>query len=87
MKIELGSEVIDRITKFRGIAIARTEYLNGCVRYGVQGPYDPDKKRIPSAEWIDEEQLELIEKTMIESGKPSGGPHAAPRGRPNPSDR
>ncbi len=32
MVIELGSKVIDRITGFKGVAVARTTFINGCAR-------------------------------------------------------
>ena len=35
-KIKLGQEVRDRVTGFKGIATARTTYLQGCDRISVQ---------------------------------------------------
>lgn len=35
-QIDLGDEVEDVVSGYRGIAVSRTEYLNGCAKYGVQ---------------------------------------------------
>jgi len=35
-KVKLGQEVKDTITGFRGIAVTRTEFLQGCCRIEVQ---------------------------------------------------
>jgi hypothetical protein len=55
-KVKLGTQVTDKISGFTGVAIARTEFLNGCVRVGVQARVDKDGK-VPEAEWFDEVQL------------------------------
>ena len=34
-EIQLGDRVKDKITGFTGIAVSRTEYINGCVQYTV----------------------------------------------------
>lgn len=39
-EIKLGTECQDRISKFRGIAIARTTYLQGCNRILLQPQVD-----------------------------------------------
>lgn len=72
--IKLGSEVKDSITGFSGIAMARVEYLNGCIQYEVK-PKKLDKNRkMLDSEWIDEEQL--ISKPEAKRG----GPHNIPTG-------
>jgi hypothetical protein len=69
MKIKLGSRVTDRITGFTGIAIARTDWLTGCVRFGVQSEELHNGKPI-GAEWFDEDAL-------VKAKKRKGGPPAA----------
>jgi len=58
-KFDLGSRVRDKITGYVGTIVARIEYLNGCKRYSVQAKVKDEK--IPEPEWLDEQQLELIE--------------------------
>ena len=72
--IELGQKVKDRITGFKGIAVAKIEYLNGCIRYQIQPKKDKEGK-IPESEWIDEQQLEKKEKK-----EKNGGPGKTPSG-------
>ena len=36
--IKLGDDCKDPITGFQGIATAKTEWLYGCTRFGLQGP-------------------------------------------------
>jgi len=57
--IELGSKVRDKITGFEGIAIARTTYLTGCDRYGIQ-PAGIFEGKTADAEWYDETRLEIL---------------------------
>lgn len=55
--IELGDEVVDKITGLKGIAVAKCIYLHGCVQFQIQ-PKAKDNK-IMKGYWIDEPQLEL----------------------------
>jgi hypothetical protein len=59
MKIKLGSEVRDLVTGLTGIAIGRTEWINGCARIIVQPKVDKDSK-LPDGVNVDEPQLEVI---------------------------
>lgn len=77
MKIKLGSKVIDSITGFAGVATARTEYLNGCIRIGLQAPVGKDGK-IPDTEWFDEQRLTTKSKAK------RGGPGPVPPSRDCP---
>lgn len=81
--IKLGSKVRDRITTLEGIATSRTEYLNGCVRYAVQ-PVGLKDGKIIDPDYVDVEQLEVIEEPEDKKVVPSGGPRDAPRALPNP---
>ena len=73
-RLKLGDEVRDTVTGFRGIAIAKTEYLHGCARIAVQPRVDKDGK-VPDSCTFDEPQLELIEKQRVDDGeKQTGGP-------------
>jgi hypothetical protein len=46
---------------FEGIAVSRTEYLSGNVRYGIQPPELKDGKPIDPT-WIDQGQLEPVDR-------------------------
>ncbi len=81
-KIELGTQVQDRITGFRGTIVGRTEWETGCTTYCVQSKCDKDGK-LPDAEWIDEIRLEVVESPdLAVVPKEEGGPTPRP-GRPS----
>lgn len=70
--INVKDKVKDTITGFEGIVIARTEWLNGCVRCCIQSQKLKDGK-ILDTETIDEGQLEIIEAGNRETvDKPPG---------------
>jgi len=76
-KFELGEKVRDKVSGFKGTIIQRTEFLNGCIQYGVQ-PQGLDKDgKIRDAMGIDEQSIELIEKkkSPFEFKKRNGGPY------------
>lgn len=86
--ITLGSEVVDRVTGFRGIAIGRTMYLNGCARVGIQPKVDKDGK-VPDAIWFDEPQLKVLKESKVPLGpRDTGGPAPSiPTKHSNPTSR
>lgn len=57
--VQLGDEVRDAVSGFLGVAISRTEYLNGCARISVQPPVGRDGK-LPEYQTFDEPQLKII---------------------------
>lgn len=75
--IELGSRVKDSVTSFEGIAIAKCNYMNGCVRYEVQPQGLKDNKPIETL-WIDESQLIVKGLIAIKKSKDPGGPGSIP---------
>lgn len=56
----LGSKVRDSVTGFEGVATAKHEYLNGCVRYSVEPPIGYDGK-LPEAQTFDVQRLVVVE--------------------------
>ena len=56
MKYELGQELKDIITGFRGIAVGRTEYLTGCNHYGLCSQKMKEGKP-GDWQWFDESRL------------------------------
>lgn len=82
--LKLGDKVRDTVTGLEGIAIAKTEWLNGCFRWTVQPPIDKDGK-VPEAHSVDEHQLIVVtEKTHVPN-RATGGPRPAPRDLPSPT--
>jgi hypothetical protein len=74
-KFELGDEVKDRITKFKGIIRGRSQYLTGCNSYGLQSQILKENK--PSDWiWIDEDLLIKIKNKKIKLDRKidKGGP-------------
>lgn len=71
-EIELGEEVADTITGFKGTATGRYIFLNGCIRVEVTPKGLKDGKPI-ELEVFDEQRL-----TGKRSKKPPGGPQAGP---------
>jgi len=74
-KLELGSKVKDIISGYKGIIVARSEWVTGCKRYGVQAEACKDSKPIDE-QWFDEVRLELMSlpKKIKVSTQPTGGP-------------
>ena len=63
-KIKLGSEVCDKITGFKGIAIGIAIYITGCDQYLVQPPCEKTSKK-PTGQWCDEGRLEVLETHVV----------------------
>ena len=86
--VKLGNKVRDLITGFEGVAIARTEYLYGCVHICIAPKLGADGKR-PENEWFDEQRVEVVEDTPVPVAAgysaTTGGPADAPPARPTPS--
>jgi hypothetical protein len=61
------------ITGFQGQVVSRTEFLNGCIQYRVQGPLKKDGT-IPSPERFAERQLILVKPAPKKAVVKSGGP-------------
>jgi len=69
--VNLGDKVEDKITGFKGVAIARVQYLNGCISVQVKPAILKDGSTL-EAEWFDEQQLIDTSKATV------GGPQARP---------
>jgi hypothetical protein len=64
--IMLGDLVKDKVSGFKGIATSRTEFLNGCVRFGVNASKLDKDGKIFQTEVFDEEQLEVVKVSVYE---------------------
>ncbi len=71
--IELGSKAKDTISGYTGIATARYEYMNGCVRYELSGT---DKEGRPLSYVFDVQQIEVLEAPKVKKPRhrATGGP-------------
>lgn len=78
--IELGSKARDKITEFEEIVICRSEWLNGCTRYGIQPQVLHDGKPI-DPQFVDEPQLEVIVPEPRRPEPKTGGPQKDPSAR------
>jgi len=58
-EIELGDKVKCNVTGFVGVAIAKTEFLNGCIQYTVVPKVDK-KNTIQDEVMIDQQSLQVI---------------------------
>lgn len=63
--IPLGSEVKDKVTGFRGVAIGRTEWLTGCATIIVKPKVDKDGK-VPESQTVDEPLLDVLKSPKFE---------------------
>ena len=64
IELRLGDTVRDKVSGFKGIAIARYSYLQGCDRFCLQPPVDKDGK-LPDTANFDEPQLEVMSKQTV----------------------
>lgn len=73
-EIKLGDKVRCKITGFTGIAVAKTEFINGCVQWNVLPKGDKNNK-MPEDISIDKQSLEVIpiKKKKIKRAS-NGGP-------------
>ena len=76
MEIELGDKVRDIYTGYIGTAVARTEFINGCVQYAVAGKVGKDNKPALDGDiGIDSQSLEVVKTKKKKTIKDeSGGP-------------
>lgn len=76
--MKLGDKVRDKVSGFEGIATARTEWLNGCLRWGISPRVGEDGK-LPEDIWVDDQQIEVLEEDPQqffpkEAHRMTGGP-------------
>ena len=59
----LGDKVKDKVTGFVGVATCRTEFLNGCVQFGIAPKVGKDNK-MPEPVDIDEDSLMIVRRKV-----------------------
>ena len=71
-EIELGDKVRCKYTGYTGIAVAKTEFINGCVQFSIATKVGKDNKLPMEGDpAIDENSLEIV--TPIKREKINGG--------------
>lgn len=74
IQIKFGSIVKDRVTGFKGMVVARVEYFNGCIQYGIRPKMKKGETgKRPDVEYIDEQHLEVIKSGRKTKQKEIGG--------------
>ena len=75
-KFKNGSRARDIITGLTGIIVGRTDYLTGCVHYGLAPEEIKNDGGIPEWVWLDESRIVLVEenaiKLKLKKEKPGG---------------
>jgi hypothetical protein len=86
-RVEIGDRVKDSITGMEGIAVARCEWLYGCVRVSVQAEALYEGKAVEYVTF-DEPQLVVVKRqaagTPKEKRATTGGARPDVMSRPNP---
>lgn len=83
-KIQLGDEVKDSVTGFRGIAVARTTWMTGCARITVQPKgQDKDGKCFEPTAFDEPMLIVLKAKVVKEDNHKTGGPRPLVYQKPN----
>lgn len=78
-RVSLGDKAKDTVSGFEGIIGSKHIYLNGCVRYAIEGA---DKDGAPVGHVFDEQQIEVIEKKAWKSPETQATPQPVPEDQP-----
>ena len=94
--IRLGDKVRDTISGFEGIAVARTEWLTGCVRWMIEPDKLDKEKKVQGCVEFDESRLVVVKAQPIPqlttrdaglAAQQPGGPTRTPSQRQSPRRR
>jgi hypothetical protein len=83
-KFEVGEKVKDTITGFQGVIVAKTKWLNGCIRYVVQSRKRTSEGKTVE-DTIDEQQLVSLEPAKKKKTSGPGGARTAPKNMAAPT--
>lgn len=75
--MKLGQKLKDKVSGVAGIAVSRTEFINGCVRFAIQPPMNKKDNTLPPELWFDEKQLTVVGDGIKMETKRTGGPTAS----------
>lgn len=71
-----GDLLKDEVTGLEGIVMVVAFYATGCIHYGLQQRKTKEDGTVPDWQWIDQSQLKLKKKGVVQFGgieqKPSG---------------
>ena len=76
-EVEIGKVYTDRVTGYKGVAVVQEQWMEGCLRIGLQAKIDKDGN-IPNILFFDEPAL----LPKVVKGKKPGGRHGV-----NPKQR
>jgi len=68
-RIELGDKVRCIYTGFEGIAVARTEFINGCIQISIAPKWDKKTNPVEQEMSLDSKSLKIIKKNPIKVKK------------------
>lgn len=86
MTVELGDKAKDSVTGFEGICIARTMWLNGCVRVTLQSDKLDKDGKPQEGQTFDEPQLVVTKAGKVSCGpRTTGGPKPTPQQHSGPT--
>lgn len=72
--VTLGDEVKDTVSGYKGIAVCKCSYLQGCDRIAIQAPIRKRGEKPLSWQYFDEPQLKVLKRKVIKQGdKVTGG--------------
>ena len=78
-EVQLGDKAKDSVTGFEGICVARTEWLNGCIRCSLQSDKLDKEGKPQDSQVFDEPQLVVTKAKKVAAGpRDTGGPIPAP---------
>ena len=75
--LKLGDKARDRISGFKGVVVAITEWLNGCQRITIQPEELKDGEPVENYTF-DAEQIEVVSVQQVDYASKAGGPSIAP---------
>ena len=81
--VKLGDKVRCIHSGFVGVAVSKTEFINGCIQFGVVPPVNKKAQAYPEEVNIDKSSLELVSrpKKRIKKDSDEGRTAPAPRMR------
>ncbi len=85
-EFKLGDVLQDTISGFKGVAVASTEWLNGCVRVTLQ-PQELREGKPIDGHVFDVEQLAMVKRAKPGKVTPHGGDRPEPARRKDPVRR
>lgn len=83
MTVNLGDEVKDMVTGFKGIAVCRHSYLQGCDRITVQPKVKKGEIDVPNEQSFDEPQLVIIKTNVIKRKATKDNPGGPEKHKPS----